>query len=242
MATRKKIPEGTQFEVVYLSARRCCMCLAIESDFGEKSGQIAHLDQNRTNDDLDNLAWLCLPHHDAYDSKTSQSKGYSKSEVRKYRSLLHTEVERWRQNRFHKENDAQYQFKRDLIEANLAIFLFAAMAAKTPAIRATLLERVADIEFKEQLMSAWAFLDSSTEEDEPGLSRENLMAQYIGFTDEGKEDLKILLGLSGSAISAMNESDRNHALFALKSDTIRSGLLLLHKIRTERNATPSGGG
>ena len=77
MTSRKSISEATHFEVVYRSARRCCMCFALAKDFGQKSGQIAHLNQDRTNDSPPNLAWLCLPHHDEYDSSTSQSKGYT---------------------------------------------------------------------------------------------------------------------------------------------------------------------
>src|SRR5262249_33160957 len=43
---------------------------------------------NPSNNDLDNLAFLCLDHHDAYDQKTSQSKGLTVAEVKRYRSLL----------------------------------------------------------------------------------------------------------------------------------------------------------
>ena len=67
------------------------------------------------------------------------------------------------------------------------------------------------------------------------------MARYIGGTGEGRQDLRILLGLAGQAISWMNEKDRNDALFALHSDTIRSGLMLLHKIRVDKNSGGSGG-
>jgi ribosomal protein L15E len=45
-------------------------------------GQIAHVDHDATNNDPDNLVWLCLDHHDQNDSRTSQSKGLTISELR----------------------------------------------------------------------------------------------------------------------------------------------------------------
>lgn len=54
-----------------------------------KKGQIAHLDRDRTNNAEDNLAFLCLDHHDEYDSKTSQSKGLTEQEVKVYREQLY---------------------------------------------------------------------------------------------------------------------------------------------------------
>jgi hypothetical protein len=61
-----------------------------------KKGQIAHLDQNPANFKLDNLAWLCLEHHDEYDSTTSQSKGLTIREVKRYRNDLYTCIEQQR--------------------------------------------------------------------------------------------------------------------------------------------------
>lgn len=58
-----------------------------------KQGQIAHLDRDPQNDCLDNLAFLCLSHHDQYDTRTSQSKGWTIAEVVHYRVLLYRKVE-----------------------------------------------------------------------------------------------------------------------------------------------------
>jgi hypothetical protein len=57
-----------------------------------KQGQIAHLDHDNTNYDPDNLAFLCLPHHDQYDSKTSQSKGLREGEVKGFRKELYDRI------------------------------------------------------------------------------------------------------------------------------------------------------
>jgi hypothetical protein len=89
---RIAVPQKVQLEVLSLSARRCALCFGIDGDFTEKAGQIAHLDQNRQNNDASNLAFLCLRHHDEFDSTRSQSKGYLMTEVVRYRSDLHSAV------------------------------------------------------------------------------------------------------------------------------------------------------
>jgi len=98
MAKRKKIAQNVQNEITTRSGRRCCLCFGINNDLKPKGGQIAHLDRNPENDDPDNLAWLCLEHHDAYDSKTSQSKGFAIGEVKQYRDELYQAIEQARQN------------------------------------------------------------------------------------------------------------------------------------------------
>jgi hypothetical protein len=89
---RHKIPKAIQDQVVLLSRRRCCICFGLEGDLEEKDGQIAHLDRDNTNNDLDNLSFLCLLHHNKYDSKTSQSKGLRESEVKRYRKELYDKI------------------------------------------------------------------------------------------------------------------------------------------------------
>jgi hypothetical protein len=88
MKTRTTIPQDVVAEVLTSSRRRCCVCFALRSDDGEKRGQIAHLDHDRSNSTKENLAFLCLEHHDQYDSRTSQSKGMTLVEVKRYRTLL----------------------------------------------------------------------------------------------------------------------------------------------------------
>jgi hypothetical protein len=86
---RKKLPEAVEARVLTLSKRRCAICFGISSDMNEQRGQIAHLDGHPNNNDLDNLAFLCLDHHDKYDSTTSQSKNYKKQEIKIYRDQLY---------------------------------------------------------------------------------------------------------------------------------------------------------
>ncbi|PSB23658.1 hypothetical protein C7B82_30810 [Stenomitos frigidus ULC18] len=87
---RKSIPLNTIDEVLLQSRRRCAICFGLKFDTRIKHGQIAHLDQNNTNADVDNLVFLCLHHHDEYDSKTSQSKGMTVGEVRTHRKELYS--------------------------------------------------------------------------------------------------------------------------------------------------------
>jgi hypothetical protein len=86
---RPAIPTAIQMELLIKCSRRCCLCFGLEADAEVKEGQIAHLDHNATNNSLENLAWLCLLHHDQYDSVHRQAKGITINEVKKYRSQLY---------------------------------------------------------------------------------------------------------------------------------------------------------
>ena len=89
MSDRKKVPLQPETDVLTNSRRKCCMCFWLNSDMEVKRGQIAHLDDDRDNNELDNLAWLCIPHHDEYDSTPRQSKGFKINEVKLYRNKLY---------------------------------------------------------------------------------------------------------------------------------------------------------
>lgn len=90
---RKTITSETQEQVLYRSRRRCALCYAYNFDFGQKKGQIAHLDHNPSNNAQNNLVFLCLEHHDQYDSTTSQSKSLTREEVLRSRTELDNFIE-----------------------------------------------------------------------------------------------------------------------------------------------------
>lgn len=94
MAKRKKVPPSVEAEVLIESRRRCCLCFFLRGDPDEKNGQIAHLDHDSSNNEKENLAYLCLEHHDAYDSKSSQSKGLTIQEVKHARQELYSSIKR----------------------------------------------------------------------------------------------------------------------------------------------------
>lgn len=89
---RKPIPDEVVTSILLSSRRRCCLCFGLSRDLSLKAGQIAHLDQNNQNDKEDNLVFLCLQHHDEFDSRTSQRKGLTKGEVKAYRTELYEQL------------------------------------------------------------------------------------------------------------------------------------------------------
>lgn len=96
---RKPILDSAQTAVLTKSRRRCCLCFWLNGEDELMKGQIAHLDGDSSTSDEENLCFLCLNHHDEYDSSTSQSKGYRESEVRHWREELYREmVYRFREN------------------------------------------------------------------------------------------------------------------------------------------------
>jgi hypothetical protein len=79
---RKRTDPEVESAVLAKSARRCALCFHLNGDLTEKIGQIAHLDRDRSNAAEDNLAFMCLPHHSLFDSKTKQHKNYTVHEVK----------------------------------------------------------------------------------------------------------------------------------------------------------------
>ena len=86
---RKPYSRTVQHAILTKSRRRCAFCYYYEDDGREKEGQIAHIDRNHSNNSEDNLVFLCLKHHNKYDSTTSQSKGIQPEEART--SKMHLE-------------------------------------------------------------------------------------------------------------------------------------------------------
>lgn len=83
-------------DVLEKSGRRCGICYGLHGDSTCKRGQIAHLDHNHQNNKVDNLAFLCLEHHDEYDTRYSQSKSWTIQEVKRYRDSLYEEIAKLR--------------------------------------------------------------------------------------------------------------------------------------------------
>ena len=96
MAKRQRISDRDQADVLVKSRRRCCVCFGLDRDDERKKGQIAHLDGNPNNNAPDNLAFLCLDHHDEYDGTTSQAKNLTRGEVKRYRDELFAHFDDWR--------------------------------------------------------------------------------------------------------------------------------------------------
>lgn len=87
-APRPKLPAAIETAVLTRSRRRCCLCVYLDGNDVVRRGQVAHLNRQRDDHRFENLVWLCLEHHDEYDSRTSQSKGLTEAEVRHHRNRL----------------------------------------------------------------------------------------------------------------------------------------------------------
>jgi hypothetical protein len=89
MNTRKPANKADETKVLTMSRRRCCICFALEANDTIQPGQLAHLNRDPSRSTPDSLVFLCLRHHDQYDTRTSQSKGLTEAEVRQYRDELY---------------------------------------------------------------------------------------------------------------------------------------------------------
>jgi len=89
MGQRKEIPNDIQVRVLTSSRRRCALCVGVNRNEDERLGQIAHLNGDNSDNRFDNLVWLCLEHHNQFDSRTSQTKNYMAKEVKEYRDDLY---------------------------------------------------------------------------------------------------------------------------------------------------------
>src|SRR4051812_6867752 len=89
---RAAISKEIETAVLTASRRKCCLCYYLDGRQEKRKGQIAHINHDRSDPTFENLVWLCLEHHDEFDSNTSQSKGITPEEVKKYRDRLHREL------------------------------------------------------------------------------------------------------------------------------------------------------
>ena len=92
MDNRKSISPELQARILVDCARRCALCFGLEGDLQRKKGQIAHIDRDASNASESNLVFLCMDHHDEYDSRTSQSKGITQAELLEYIKRLNSAI------------------------------------------------------------------------------------------------------------------------------------------------------
>ena len=90
---RRAIPKDIEKQVLVASRRKCCLCFFVDSVKTRRKGQLAHLSGDPSNTSLDDLVFLCLEHHDEFDSRTRQTKGFTPDEVRYYRDELYRELQ-----------------------------------------------------------------------------------------------------------------------------------------------------
>ncbi len=88
MSNRKRVPRGQAAQVLAGCRRRCALCFGLHGDQRTKRGQLAHLDRNPRNSHPDNLVFLCMHHHDEFDSRHTQTRSLLPAELRRYRYEL----------------------------------------------------------------------------------------------------------------------------------------------------------
>jgi hypothetical protein len=155
-AVRKPILDQAQTNVLTKCRRRCCLCFWLDSIDDVVQGQFAHLDKNPAHSEEDNLAFLCLRHHDDYDSIPRLSKGLREKEVRHWRDELTREMA----FRFRKYSSVTVRRKSDFdylegVMKDLLLMMRAQLKEK-PLARLIIL-----VGSGERVTSPWQFLSLS---------------------------------------------------------------------------------
>lgn len=87
---RKAWPKDVEAKILTESRRVCAFCHYFKNDNRPKMrGQIAHVDRDPGNVELENGAYLCKEHHDVYDAVSKQSKRLIPAELKEARDDLH---------------------------------------------------------------------------------------------------------------------------------------------------------
>lgn len=188
---RPAIPIVVQTELLLQSRRRCCLCFGLKADIEVKEGQIAHLDRNPSNNKLDNLAWLCLSHHDHYDSVRRQTKRLTPEEVKSYRAQLHSQLSALMSKSAGETNGQSDETETDSALEVLHRYSYADKAA-TKVIKAEILTRIEQIYQFSRLYES--VVDAAGREN---LTDEQAELRYERLDKEIRETLKIPDGIWG---------------------------------------------
>ncbi|WP_272693664.1 hypothetical protein [Providencia sp. PROV039] len=103
---RKPVAVSVQNKVLNDCRYRCAICFGLHGDLTsrEGAGQIAHIDQDNSNNNESNLVFLCFDHHNQYDSQTRQGKNITAGNLKTWKKLL---IEAIEQNAHFVQNQTQ---------------------------------------------------------------------------------------------------------------------------------------
>src|ERR1700742_441419 len=90
---RREIPDKISSTLLFLNRHRCCICRE-----PRKPVQIHHVDENPSNNDMRNLAVLCVECHSIVSGNQGFGKNYSKKEILLFKKNWEEQCEGWRQN------------------------------------------------------------------------------------------------------------------------------------------------
>ena len=105
---RKRIPKRIDDTVMFESDRTCCIC---QSE--PEPGQLHHINGDHSNNEFDNLAFLCLKHHAEASSRSSIAKSLSSGVVKKYRDDWYKIVRAKRESRLPHAESKNRDFSSD---------------------------------------------------------------------------------------------------------------------------------
>ncbi|HMI65960.1 MAG TPA: hypothetical protein VK517_08000 [Cyclobacteriaceae bacterium] len=238
---RKKISIDTETGVVTSCRRRCAICFGLSKDTSIKKGQIAHLNKDNSDSRRENLVFLCLEHHDQYDSRTSQSKNFTMAEVAFFRQELERSIAKsWQEPVFFEtlplidltDISGHYYWETDNASAELDINALGKNLIQVTGIALSGTEKrygpnLGQVEFKEKLM------DDEIVYADPKTGYE----MRIKF---GKDELavseKIQLGVFGNNVrfegafkKAIGPKESHSAFNELLTIVIKEGNLYLRK-------------
>lgn len=103
---RVKIPESLEAEVLFKSDLKCCVCR-------KRGDHIHHIDGNPSNNNIENLVFLCFPHHDEATITNSLRKKLRPKTIIKFRIQHYAEIENDRLNRVSANNKPILQLSED---------------------------------------------------------------------------------------------------------------------------------
>lgn len=87
LKNRVKTPSKIETELLYQSARTCCVCRTPKLPV-----QVHHIDQNPSNNDIENLIVLCTNCHDEAHTKHDLSQNLNANRLKAFRTKWHNEV------------------------------------------------------------------------------------------------------------------------------------------------------
>lgn len=90
---RIEIPERISSTLLFLNRHRCCICRE-----PRKPVQIHHIDENPSNNNMRNLAVLCVECHSTVSGNQGFGKNYSKKEIGLFKKDWEEQCEIWRGN------------------------------------------------------------------------------------------------------------------------------------------------
>jgi hypothetical protein len=119
MVKRTDIPDKIAVELMLINAHSCCIC----KDLNETAVQIHHIDGNKNNHILSNLAVLCQKHHGFVEAKFTQTRNFTIEEIKKNKESWEMFIAR--KNNFegihflpYKAKEILSKFSRDFAENN----------------------------------------------------------------------------------------------------------------------------